>query len=91
MATHSSIGKIPWAEKPGGAGYSPKGHKELDMTEATEHAHTIFLSISHIRSIHLLSDFASVAYRLTSYHADPLENSFNLLLLPRIPPKLSST
>ena len=33
MATHSSIlaCKIPWTEEP--AGYSPWGHKELDMTE----------------------------------------------------------
>ena len=33
MATHSSIlaWKIPWTEDP--VGYSPWGHKELDMTE----------------------------------------------------------
>ena len=33
MATHSSIlaWKIPWTEEPGR--YSPKGCKELDMTE----------------------------------------------------------
>ena len=33
MAAHSSIlaWRIPWAEEPGG-GYSPWGHKELDMT-----------------------------------------------------------
>ena len=47
MATHSSIlaWRIPWTEEPGGlpsmgphgqrslAGCSPRGHKELDMTE----------------------------------------------------------
>ena len=48
------VGKIPWKRKwhptlvfmagksPGQrslAGYSPRGHKELDMTEATEHKH----------------------------------------------------
>ena len=35
MATHSSIlaWEIPWSEAP--AGYSPWGHKELDMTEHT--------------------------------------------------------
>ena len=35
MATHSSIlaWKFPWTEKPGG--YSPWGHEESDMTEAT--------------------------------------------------------
>ena len=35
MATHSSIlaWRIPWTEEPGG--YSPWGHKELDMTKAT--------------------------------------------------------
>ena len=33
MATHPSIlaWRIPWTEEP--AGYSPCGHKELDMTE----------------------------------------------------------
>ena len=33
MATHSSIlaWKIPQTEEPGGL-YSPRGHKELDMT-----------------------------------------------------------
>ena len=38
MATHSSIldWRIPWTEEPGS--YGPKGHKELDMTEVTEHA-----------------------------------------------------
>ena len=38
MATHSSIlaWRIPWTENL--AGYSPKGHKESDMTEATEQA-----------------------------------------------------
>jgi len=36
MATHSSIlaWKIPWTEDPGG-GYSPWGHRELDMTGHT--------------------------------------------------------
>ena len=36
MATHSSIlaGKLPWTEGPGGLW----GHKELDVTEVTEHA-----------------------------------------------------
>ena len=35
MATHSSIlaWKIPWTESL--AGYSPKGHKELDITKNT--------------------------------------------------------
>ena len=34
MGTHSGtlVWKIPWMEKPG-AGYSPWGHKESDMTE----------------------------------------------------------
>ena len=34
MATHSSIlaWRIPWRRL---AGYSPQGHNELDMTEAT--------------------------------------------------------
>ena len=38
MAIHSSIlaWRIPWTEKPGGL--QSKGHKELDMTEVTQHA-----------------------------------------------------
>ena len=38
MATHSStlVWSTPWTEEP--VGYSPWGHKELDMTEVTEHA-----------------------------------------------------
>ena len=37
MATHSSIlaQRIPCTEEP--TGYSPKGQKESDTTEATEH------------------------------------------------------
>ena len=45
MATHSSIlaWEIPWTEQ-SLAGYSPWGHKELEMTEHTHthtHTHTI--------------------------------------------------
>ena len=45
MATHSSIlaWRIPWTEEPG-AGYRPRGHKELDMTEQLHfHFHFRFL------------------------------------------------
>ena len=40
MATHSSIlaWRIPWTEELGG--YRPQGYKELDTTEATQHACT---------------------------------------------------
>ena len=40
MATHSSslAWTITWTEEPGGL--QSIGHKELDMTEATEHAFT---------------------------------------------------
>ena len=40
MATHFSIldGRIPGIEEPGVL-YGPWGHKELDMTEATQHVH----------------------------------------------------
>ena len=46
MATHSSIlpWRIPWTEEPGG--YSPQDHKELDMTEVTQHTLHAHLSIS---------------------------------------------
>ena len=52
MATHSSIlaRETPWTEEP--AGYSPKGLKESDSTEAAEHAHT--QGIFYV--IHLISD-----------------------------------
>ena len=37
MATHSGTlaWRITWTEEP--VGYSPQGHKELDMTEETQH------------------------------------------------------
>ena len=37
MTMHSSIlaWEIPWTEEPGG--YSPRSHKESDMTEHTAH------------------------------------------------------
>ena len=39
MASHSSIvWRIPWTEEPGGL--QSTGHKELNVTEATEHTHT---------------------------------------------------
>jgi len=46
MATHSSIltWRIPWTEEPGG--YSPRGHKESDMTEVAQHA--LFLMLSNV-------------------------------------------
>ena len=39
IAAHSRIlaWRIPWTEEPCSR---PQGHKELDMTEATEHTHT---------------------------------------------------
>ena len=44
MAAHSSIlvWRIPWTEETWGEQlqYSPQGHKELDMTQATEHVRT---------------------------------------------------
>ena len=38
MGTHSSIvaWKIPWTKEPGGL--QSRGHKEVDLTEATEHS-----------------------------------------------------
>ena len=40
MTTHSSVlaWRIPQMEEPGGL-YSPRGHKELDMTNAGMHAY----------------------------------------------------
>ena len=47
MATHSSI--LPGESHGQGSlvGYSPQGHKELDVNEATEHKHGF--SSSHVR------------------------------------------
>ena len=41
MTTDFSIlaWRIPWTEEPGGL--HPKGHKESDTTEVTEHAHEL--------------------------------------------------
>ena len=41
MVTHSSIltWRIPWTEEPGGLKSVTKSHKELDITETTEHTH----------------------------------------------------
>ena len=49
--THTSIlaWRIPWTEEPGS--YSPKGCKELDMTEVTSHKPIVW--ISHSLCIHL--------------------------------------
>ena len=48
MTTHSGIlaWRIPWTKE--AVGYGPYGHKELDMTEAPEHAQveTTQMSIS---------------------------------------------
>ena len=51
MASHSSIlaWQIPWTEEP--AGYSPQGHRELDISEATYHARTCALLISSLFSL----------------------------------------
>ena len=48
MAIHSCIfvWRIPWTEEPGGL-HSPWGCQELDMTEVTMHAHTMFLALVH--------------------------------------------
>ena len=57
MATHSSIlaWKSPWTEEPRG-GYGPWGRKELDMTEATQHALPFNLfSPNALRSVHISS------------------------------------
>ena len=60
LGFNSWVGKIPWRRAwqptpvllPGEshgqrslAGYSPQGHKELDTTEATQHAHSLILQI----------------------------------------------
>ena len=65
MATHSSIlaWRIPGTEDL--AGYSPQGHKKLDRTEATQHAHTCdhwhfvhcFLAVLAIFSVTFFSFF----------------------------------
>ena len=41
MATHSSILSWKIYGQSNLAGYSPWSHKELDMTEATEHSHML--------------------------------------------------
>ena len=55
MATHHSIPawKIAWTVEPGRL--HPRGRKESDMTEATEHTHalyhepaSVFITLSHL-------------------------------------------
>ena len=48
MATHSSIlaRKVPLTEESGGL--QSTGHKESDMTEATEHTYKIILIQPHL-------------------------------------------
>ena len=55
LATHSSIlaWRIPWTEEPGRP--SPWGHKELGMTEATQHTCMLHAVISLIPLRWLLS------------------------------------
>ena len=47
MTTHSSI--LAWriCGQRSLVGYSPSGHKESDMTEATQHAHMHVLILHH--------------------------------------------
>ena len=47
MAPHSSIlaWRIPWTGEPGGL--QSRGFKELDTTEATEHARTYNMEVIH--------------------------------------------
>ena len=55
MATYSSIlaWRIPWTEEPGG--YSPRGHKESDTTEAIDRTHAIPSSVlSTFQAVSLL-------------------------------------
>ena len=59
MATHSSIlvWKIPRTEEP--AGYSPWGHKELDMTEAAEHTSAFIHQVRSDQSLSRVRLFAT--------------------------------
>ena len=52
-ATHSSIlaWEIPWIEEPGG--YSPWGHKELDMIERRTLLLLLFLSVQSLSRVRL--------------------------------------
>ena len=57
MATHCSIlvWSILWTEE-AMAGYSPWGHKELDMTELTKHANIRYLCSSSGMGFDALGD-----------------------------------
>ena len=62
MATHCSVlaWRIPWTEEPGGL--QSIGHKELDTTEATDHAHTT--SFNLVNSIYGVGLFISLKRKL---------------------------
>ena len=60
MATHSTIlaWKIPWTEGP--LAYSPRGHKEWDMTEQLRthtHTHTHILKRNWLNETRELEEF----------------------------------
>ena len=62
MATHSRIlaWRIPWTEEPGGL-----QSIELDMIEATEHAHMDTLMLSHHCSLNFTGSKCLLTFFLT--------------------------
>ena len=57
VAIHSSdlAWRIPWTEEPGGL--QSMGLQRVDMTEATEHTHTL-----HVSGIHLGESYFSLGF-----------------------------
>ena len=65
MATHSSIlaWRIPWTEEPG----SPRGLKESDMTEATEHAHILWALSQNLWNIFICAMKVLISKMITEH------------------------
>ena len=98
MATHSSILalRIPWTEEPGGL--YPQNHKELGMTEVTQHStkgKSVFNFLSNSDIIYTISKTASVQFSSVSQSCptlcDPLDRNTPGLPVHDQYPKLAQT
>ena len=86
MATHSSIPawRIPWTEEPREEGYSPWGHKELDMTEATNTYNCEASTINYIIYFHSVVQSLPIFPKLFHHTKQKLliKQEFSILLCP---------
>ena len=74
MADHSSIlaRKIPWREEP--ASYSPRGSRESDMPEGTEHTYRLKCTIFTDRDGLFIDTHKRVPPPTSSYRTSPRDS-----------------